>query len=108
MSEVLNELHRSQESAYNLRDSARQSHLNRAKLCSKLIKYPHVEDYTVRVVSLAHFVLLNILYHVSSLQLETSSLKNQLRTRFHCILTPTKERNVCPRRAARLAAGGLV
>ena len=59
--EVLTELHRSQESAYNLRDSARQSHLNRAKLCSKLIKYPHVEDYTVRVVILAHFVLLNIL-----------------------------------------------
>ncbi|KAI0803214.1 proteasome activator pa28 REG alpha/beta subunit [Irpex lacteus] len=45
--EVLSELHRSQESAYNLRDSARQSHLNRAKLCSKLIKYPHVEDYTL-------------------------------------------------------------
>lgn len=48
--EVLSELHRSQESAYNLRDSARQSHLNRAKLCSKLIKYPHVEDYTVRLL----------------------------------------------------------
>ncbi|KAI0347943.1 proteasome activator pa28 REG alpha/beta subunit [Trametopsis cervina] len=45
--EVLTELHRSQESAYNLRDSARQSHLNRAKLCAKLIKYPHIEDYTL-------------------------------------------------------------
>ncbi|KAI0697677.1 proteasome activator pa28 [Cytidiella melzeri] len=45
--EVLTELHRSQESAYNLRDSARQSHLARAKLCSKLIKYPHIEDYTL-------------------------------------------------------------
>ncbi|KAI0095197.1 proteasome activator pa28, REG alpha/beta subunit [Irpex rosettiformis] len=45
--EVLTELHRSQESAYNLRDSARQSHMNRAKLCSKLIKYPHIEDYTL-------------------------------------------------------------
>ncbi|KIP11797.1 hypothetical protein PHLGIDRAFT_10524 [Phlebiopsis gigantea 11061_1 CR5-6] len=43
--EVLNELHRSQESAYNLRDAARQSHVNRAKLCSKILKYPHVEDY---------------------------------------------------------------
>lgn len=45
--EVLNELHRSQESAYNLRDAARQSHFNRAKLCSKIIKYPHVEDYAL-------------------------------------------------------------
>ncbi|EKM61400.1 uncharacterized protein PHACADRAFT_24602 [Phanerochaete carnosa HHB-10118-sp] len=43
--EVLNELHRSQESAYNLRDAARQSHFNRAKLCSKILKYPHIEDY---------------------------------------------------------------
>jgi len=45
--EVLNELHRSQESAYNLRDAARQCHVNRAKLCSKIIKYPHVEDYAL-------------------------------------------------------------
>ncbi|KAA1468049.1 proteasome activator pa28, REG alpha/beta subunit [Dentipellis sp. KUC8613] len=45
--EVLNELHRSQESAYNLRDNARQGHLNRAKICSKIIKYPNVEDYSI-------------------------------------------------------------
>ncbi|THH18559.1 hypothetical protein EW146_g2461 [Bondarzewia mesenterica] len=45
--EVLSELHRSQESVYNMRDSARQSHLTRAKIASKLIKYPHVEDYTL-------------------------------------------------------------
>ena len=45
--EVLTELHRSQESAYNLRDAARQSHFNRAKICSKIIKYPNVEDYVV-------------------------------------------------------------
>ena len=45
--EVLSELHRSQESAYNLRDTSRQGHFNRAKLCSKIIKYPHVEDYIV-------------------------------------------------------------
>ncbi|KAL4252495.1 PA28 family protein [Abortiporus biennis] len=45
--EVLSELHRSQESAYNIRDSARQNFLTRAKLCSKIIKYPHVEDYTL-------------------------------------------------------------
>ena len=47
--EVLTELHRSQESAYTLRDTARSDHLNRAKICSKIIKYPHVEDYAVRV-----------------------------------------------------------
>jgi proteasome activator subunit 3 (PA28 gamma) len=45
--EALNELLRSQESAYNLRDNARLDHLNRAKICSKMIKYPHVEDYTL-------------------------------------------------------------
>ena len=46
--EVLNEIHRSQESAYNLRDAARQHSLQRAKICSKVVKYPHVEDWTVR------------------------------------------------------------
>ncbi|KAJ8496126.1 hypothetical protein ONZ45_g1369 [Pleurotus djamor] len=45
--EVLSELMRAQESAYNLRDAARQDHLARAKICSKLIKYPNVEDYTM-------------------------------------------------------------
>ncbi|THV07608.1 proteasome activator pa28, REG alpha/beta subunit [Dendrothele bispora CBS 962.96] len=45
--EVLGELHRAQESAYNLRDVARQDYLARAKICSKLIKYPFVEDYTL-------------------------------------------------------------
>ncbi|KAJ4484936.1 proteasome activator pa28 [Lentinula edodes] len=44
--EILNELHRAQDCAYNLRDSARQHHLARAKICSKLIKYPYLEDYT--------------------------------------------------------------
>ncbi|KAH9178602.1 proteasome activator pa28 REG alpha/beta subunit [Lactarius sanguifluus] len=43
--EVLNELHRSQESGYNMRDCVRQNHLNRAKISSKIIKYPHLEDY---------------------------------------------------------------
>jgi Proteasome activator PA28, C-terminal len=45
--EVLSELHRSQESGYNLRDHPRTNHLNRAKICSKLIKYPNIEDYAV-------------------------------------------------------------
>ncbi|KAF8898959.1 proteasome activator pa28 REG alpha/beta subunit [Infundibulicybe gibba] len=45
--EVLNELHRAQESAYNLRDGCRQDHLARAKICTKLIKYPNVEDYAL-------------------------------------------------------------
>lgn len=47
MQEVLSELHRSQESGYNLRDEARTSLMNRAKICSKLIKYPNIEDYAV-------------------------------------------------------------
>ncbi|KAI0756327.1 proteasome activator pa28 [Daedaleopsis nitida] len=45
--DVLSELHRSQESAYNLRDAARQDYLTRAKICSKIMKYPHLEDYTL-------------------------------------------------------------
>jgi proteasome activator subunit 3 (PA28 gamma) len=45
--EALSELLRSQESAYNLRDSTRLDYLNRAKICSKIIKYPHLEDYTL-------------------------------------------------------------
>ncbi|KAF8640934.1 hypothetical protein AX17_000581 [Amanita inopinata Kibby_2008] len=49
--EVLGELHRAQESAYNLRDAARQDYLSRAKICSKLVKYPNVEDYTVCPIS---------------------------------------------------------
>jgi hypothetical protein len=47
--EVLAELHRAQESAYNLRDAARQDYLARAKICSKIIKYPNIEDYTVYI-----------------------------------------------------------
>ncbi|KZP25415.1 proteasome activator pa28 REG alpha beta subunit [Athelia psychrophila] len=45
--EALSELVRSQESAYNLRDGARADHLTRAKICSKIIKYPYVEDYAL-------------------------------------------------------------
>ncbi|KAG1749784.1 proteasome activator pa28 REG alpha beta subunit [Suillus paluster] len=45
--EVLSELLRSQESAYNIRDGIRQHHLGRAKISSKLIKYPNIEDYTL-------------------------------------------------------------
>ncbi|KAI0720142.1 proteasome activator pa28 REG alpha/beta subunit [Fomitopsis betulina] len=45
--EVLSELHRSQESAYNIRDASRQDHLHRAKICSKIVKYPHIEDYAL-------------------------------------------------------------
>ncbi|KAK7059187.1 hypothetical protein VNI00_001814 [Paramarasmius palmivorus] len=45
--EALAELHRAQESAYNIRDVPRQDYLSRAKICSKLLKYPNVEDYTL-------------------------------------------------------------
>jgi hypothetical protein len=64
LSEVLNELHRSQESGYNIRDGVRQHHLNRAKICSKIIKYPHLEDYAVRILcprlSRAHAVIVGV------------------------------------------------
>lgn len=56
-SEVLSELHRSQESAYNIRDASRQDHLHRAKICSKIVKYPHIEDYAVRAVLCFYVVL---------------------------------------------------
>ncbi|KZT30727.1 proteasome activator pa28 REG alpha/beta subunit [Neolentinus lepideus HHB14362 ss-1] len=45
--EVLQELHRSQQSAYNLRDNARRDYLDRAKICAKLIKYPNIQDYAL-------------------------------------------------------------
>lgn len=45
--EVLAELNQAQVTCFNLRDSARQHHQNRAKICTKLIKYPNVEDYTL-------------------------------------------------------------
>ncbi|KAI0639981.1 proteasome activator pa28 REG alpha/beta subunit [Trametes polyzona] len=45
--DVLNEIHRSQESAFNLRDAARQDYLTRAKICSKIMKYPHLDDYVL-------------------------------------------------------------
>nr|GAT48435.1 predicted protein [Mycena chlorophos] len=45
--EVVNELARAQDSAMNLRDMGRTNHLSRAKIASKLIKYPNVEDYAL-------------------------------------------------------------
>ncbi|KAI0363745.1 proteasome activator pa28 REG alpha/beta subunit [Pilatotrama ljubarskyi] len=50
--DVLSEIHRSQESAYNLRDAARQDYLTRAKICSKIMKYPHLDDYATPKVAL--------------------------------------------------------
>jgi len=46
---VTSELQRAQESIANLRDAARQHHLSRAKISSKLLKYPNIDDYAVRV-----------------------------------------------------------
>jgi len=46
---VTSELQRAQESIANLRDVARQHHLSRAKISSKLLKYPLIDDYAVRV-----------------------------------------------------------
>lgn len=52
--ECLSELHRAHESALNLRDLARQAYIARGKLCSKLLKYPNVEDYTARLGIISH------------------------------------------------------
>ncbi|KAG0147255.1 hypothetical protein CROQUDRAFT_43162 [Cronartium quercuum f. sp. fusiforme G11] len=43
--ECLAELGRAQDSGYNLLDAQFKHHLARAKLASKLIKYPNLEDY---------------------------------------------------------------
>ncbi|KZT62237.1 proteasome activator pa28, REG alpha/beta subunit [Calocera cornea HHB12733] len=43
--QVLAELHRAQDSGLNLLDGLKTYHLNRAKICSKLIKYPNLPDY---------------------------------------------------------------
>ncbi|KAF8807784.1 proteasome activator pa28, REG alpha/beta subunit [Phlegmacium glaucopus] len=43
--DILAELHRAQDAALNLRNIARDDHLSRAKICSKLLKYPSITDY---------------------------------------------------------------
>ncbi|PLW40430.1 hypothetical protein PCANC_08891 [Puccinia coronata f. sp. avenae] len=43
--ECLSELSRAQDSGYNLLEAQLKHNMSRAKLASKLIKYPHVEDY---------------------------------------------------------------
>ncbi|EZG54456.1 proteasome activator complex subunit 3 [Gregarina niphandrodes] len=43
--DVIHELSRVEEAAFNLRDSASKYFLQRAKLITKIIKYPNVEDY---------------------------------------------------------------
>lgn len=45
--DILAEMHRAQDAALNLRNIARDDHLSRAKICSKLIKYPNITDYKV-------------------------------------------------------------
>jgi len=45
--EVTSELQRAQESVSNLRDVTRQHHLSRAKISSKILKYPHIDDYAI-------------------------------------------------------------
>lgn len=45
--DLLNELHRAQETALNIRDIARRDRLSRGKICSKLVKYPDVQDYAL-------------------------------------------------------------
>ena len=46
---MTSELQRAQESVTNLRDVARQHHLSRAKISSKILKYPNIDDYAVHM-----------------------------------------------------------
>ncbi|KAH9460592.1 hypothetical protein Pst134EB_008757 [Puccinia striiformis f. sp. tritici] len=45
--ECLSELSRAQDSGYNLLEAQLKHNMSRAKLASKLIKYPNVEDYQI-------------------------------------------------------------
>lgn len=45
--DLLAELHLAQASALNMRTLPGKDYLARAKICSKIMKYPTVEDYQV-------------------------------------------------------------
>ncbi|KAG6832535.1 hypothetical protein H0H92_000164 [Tricholoma furcatifolium] len=81
---VLTELHRAQESAYNLRDTPRQDYLARAQICSKILKYPNIEDYTVGVYGLGQGRL-NILTFCAQLALKEHDEKQLYIARQHLI-----------------------
>ena len=51
--EVLEQLLSADKSATEFRNAALEHHLDRAKICSKLIKYPNVKDYAVRLLVLS-------------------------------------------------------
>ncbi|KDR85406.1 hypothetical protein GALMADRAFT_52321 [Galerina marginata CBS 339.88] len=64
---MLSEFHRAQTSALLIREFSRENSLSRAKICSKLIKYPDLEDYVAALkehddqqISLAHQYLRDI------------------------------------------------
>lgn len=50
--DILEEFHGAQASALKIRDAIRANYLSRAKICSKLIKYPTVDDYKVSSIPL--------------------------------------------------------
>jgi len=43
--DLLAEIQLAQQSALNMRDVARKYYIARAKICSKLVKYPDIQDY---------------------------------------------------------------
>lgn len=64
ISDILAELHRAQDAALNLRNIARDDHLSRAKICSKLVKYPNIADYKVSFALLSFdFIFQFLLKH---------------------------------------------
>jgi hypothetical protein len=107
--EVLSELLRSQESAYNLRDGIRQDHLARAKICSKLIKYPHVEDYALALKAhddkQLYFARQNLLdlrniYAVIT-DIVHKNIKKVSRCNFRCRILPIPPIDSCPKSKQR-------
>ena len=74
--EALAEVLRCQQSAYTLRDGNRQHHLQRAKVCSKLIKYPNIEDYAVK--SLHRVYMLRFLTWIITVRFEGTGWKGHV------------------------------
>ncbi|KAJ3721623.1 proteasome activator pa28 [Lentinula raphanica] len=91
--EILNELHRAQESVYNLRDSARQHHLARAKICSKLIKYPYVEDYTSALIEHDEKQIFNARHHLLDIRDLYAALTDITQKNIVKIRTPRSNNN---------------
>jgi len=94
--EVLSELHRAHEAAYNMRDSIRLHYISRGKLASKLCKYPHVEDYAIALKEhdmKQFYIARQDIYELRNL---------------HAVLTDLLHKNIAKIRAPKGNNGGLM